>query len=109
GVIGVRFFSGFVHRSGAVLQRDVLHFEGEVLTSAKPFAFSANGWSSADLSSGLPCADPYLAPGSPVKLGGMFACLDEIRVGASARSARYRVDPGKSLESLSGFISPVLL
>jgi hypothetical protein len=102
-------FSDFVHRSGAVLQRDVLHFEGDVLTSAKPFAHMANGCSSADLSPAMPCADPYLAPGSPVKLGGMFACLDEIQVGPAARSARYRIDPGKSLDSLAGFISPVLL
>jgi 3-oxoacyl-(acyl-carrier-protein) synthase/NAD(P)-dependent dehydrogenase (short-subunit alcohol dehydrogenase family) len=108
-VIGVRLYSDFVHRSGVVLQRDVLHFEGDVLTSAKPFAHMANRCSSVDLSPGMPCADPYLAPGSPVKLGGMFACLDEIQIGLGARSARYRVDPGKSLDSLAGFISPVLL
>jgi hypothetical protein len=101
--------SDFVHRSGVVLKRDILHFEGEVLTSVKPFAHIATSWSNADLYPAVPCDDPYLAPGSPVKLGGMFACLDEIRVGPRARSARYHIGPEKSLESLSGFISPVLL
>ncbi len=108
-VIGVRLLSDFVHRSGVVLQRDVVHFEGEVLTSKKPFAHTANGWPSLDLSSAVPCVDPYLAPGSPVKLRGMFACLDEIRVGDLARSARYHIGPDKSLELLADFVSPVLL
>ena len=108
-IVGVRLLSDFVHRSGVVLKRDVLHFEGEVLTSARPFAHIANSWSNADLYPAVPCDDPYLAPGSPVKLGGMFTCLDEIRVGPRARSARYHIGSEKSLESLSGFISPVLL
>jgi len=108
-VIGIRLLSDFVHRSGVALQRDILHFEGEVLTSTKPFLHSANGWSNLDLSWAEPCADPYLAPGSPVKLGGMFACLDEIRIGPSARAARYHIGPDQSLDSLADFISPVLL
>ncbi len=108
-VVAIRLLSDFVHRSGVVLQSDVLHFEGEVLTSTKPFAHTANGWASLDLSSTVPCADPYLAPGSPVKLGGMFACLDEIRVSPSVRTARYHIGPDKSLDLLADFISPVLL
>jgi hypothetical protein len=108
-VIGIRLLSDFLHRSGVVLKRDILHFEGEVLTSANPFVHTANRRSALDLSLVRPCADPYLAPGSPVKLGGMFACLDDIRIGPLARSARYRIGPEKSLASLEGFISPVLL
>jgi hypothetical protein len=106
-VIGVRLLSDFVHESGAVLKRDVLHFEGEVLTSAKPFVLTARRTSQAP--GAVPCADPYLAPGSPVKLGGMFACLHDIRVGRDQREARYRIDPAVSLDSLGEFISPVLL
>ncbi|HEX3860338.1 MAG TPA: SDR family NAD(P)-dependent oxidoreductase [Stellaceae bacterium] len=112
-VIGIRLISDFVHRSGVVLQRDVVHFEGEVLTSAKPFPLSAlpvPGIASlANGGSAEPCSDPYLSPGSPVKLGGMFACLHDIRVGPRVRVARYHIDPAKSLDPLSGFLSPVLL
>ncbi|MGE5148825.1 MAG: SDR family NAD(P)-dependent oxidoreductase, partial [Rhodospirillaceae bacterium] len=107
-VVGIRLLSDFVHRSGVVLQPDVLHFEGEVLTSSKPFAHMIND-AALDFASALPCPDPYLAAGSPVKLGGVFACLHDIRIGPQARTARYQVSADKSLDSLQGFISPVLL
>jgi hypothetical protein len=108
-VIGIRLLSDFLHRSGVALKRDILHFEGEVLTSTNPFVHTADGRSTLDLSLVRSCADPYLGPGSPVKLSGMFACLDDIRVGPLARSARYHIGPEKSLASLEGFMSPVLL
>jgi Polyketide synthase dehydratase len=107
-VIGIRLLSDFVHASGAVLQRDIVHFEGEVLMNEKAFTYNASDSLSEDAAA-LPCADPYLLPASPVKLGGLFACLDDIKVGPRARTARYHIDPAKSLESLSGFISPALL
>ncbi|RXZ38199.1 SDR family NAD(P)-dependent oxidoreductase [Oxalobacteraceae bacterium CAVE-383] len=108
-VVAVRLLSDFVHRSGAVLQRDVLHFEGEVLTATSCFPLSENPVVAADLNPSVSCADPFLAPGSPVKLGGVFACLDEIRIGPQVRSARFHLGAGKSLQALAGFRSPVLL
>jgi len=108
-VVGIRLLSDFVHRSGVVLQPDVVHFEGEVLTSIRPFAHLTKGGAAPDLASAIACTDPYLAAGSPVKLGGMFACLHDIQLGPLCRSARYHVGSDKCLDSLQGFISPVLL
>jgi acyl transferase domain-containing protein/acyl-CoA thioesterase FadM len=108
-VIAVRLLSDFVHRSGAVLQRDVLHFEGEVLTGTSCFPLSENPIVAMDLNPSVSCADPFLAEGSPVKLDGVFACLDEIRIGPHVRRARFHIGAHQPLQALAGFRSPVLL
>jgi acyl transferase domain-containing protein/acyl-CoA thioesterase FadM len=108
-VIAVRLLSDFVHRSGAVLQRDVLHFEGEVLTGTSCFPLSENPVVAMDLNPSVSCPDPFLAEGSPVQLGGVFACLNEIRIGPQVRTARFHLSADQSLQAMAGFRSPVLL
>jgi acyl transferase domain-containing protein/acyl-CoA thioesterase FadM len=108
-VIAVRLLSDFVHRSGTVLQRDVLHFEGEVLTGTSCFPLSENPIVAMDLNPSVSCTDPFLAEGSPVKLAGAFACLDEIRIGPQVRRARFHIGTHQPLQALAGFRSPVLL
>jgi 3-oxoacyl-(acyl-carrier-protein) synthase/NAD(P)-dependent dehydrogenase (short-subunit alcohol dehydrogenase family) len=108
-VIAVKLLSDFVHKSGKVLQRDVLHFECEVLVGTTPFSVKETVFKSSDLTPSVACADPFLAQGSPVKLGGMFASLDDIQIGKNIRSARFHLDRRHSLDALAGFIAPVVL
>src|SRR5581483_986827 len=100
--IAVRLLSDFAHPSGQVLKRDILHFEGEILTSVTPFPLPENAFQPADVSPYVPYSDPYLAPGSPVRLGGVFACLDDIRIGRNVRSARFHLDRRHSLAGFEG-------
>jgi hypothetical protein len=108
-VIAIRLMSDFVHRSGAVLQRDILHFEGEIVTSTSPIPLEERVVRADDLSPSKPCADPFVEAGSPVHLSGMFACIDDIRIGPRARSARFHIPETQSLGSLSAFLSPAVL
>jgi hypothetical protein len=90
-LIRVEVVSDFTHKSGRVLQKDVVQTEmsvrmGQSVNRAR--AASANGSNS---SKGRLLSDPYVMTGSPVHLNGPFRTLNNILVGDSNRSADYRL------------------
>jgi 3-oxoacyl-(acyl-carrier-protein) synthase/NAD(P)-dependent dehydrogenase (short-subunit alcohol dehydrogenase family) len=90
-LIRVEVVSDFTHKSGKMLQKDVVQTEmsvrmGKSVKCAR--AASANGSSNPK---GRVLADPYVMMGSPVHLNGPFRTLNNIVVGESNRSAEYRL------------------
>lgn len=89
-VVRVSVRSDFVHRNGAILQRDVLHKETNVRmaqTLAVPPA-RRNG----TLAEPREFPDPYVMNGSVVRLNGAFKTMSDIRVSSSHRMASYRLN-----------------
>ncbi len=90
-LIRVEVVSDFTHKSGKVLQKDVMQTEmsvrlGQSVNRAR--SASLNGSSQAN---GRLLSDPYVMTGSPVHLNGPFRTLNNIVVGESNRSADYRL------------------
>jgi acyl transferase domain-containing protein/NAD(P)-dependent dehydrogenase (short-subunit alcohol dehydrogenase family) len=90
-LIRVEVVSDFTHKSGKVLQKDVVQTEMSVRLGPsvnRAGAAAANGSKSAK---GRVLCDPYVMKGSPVHLNGPFKTLNNIVVGESNRSADYRM------------------
>jgi hypothetical protein len=91
----VRLVGDIVHRSGLVLDRDVLYAEAS-------FSFDALAAGEAKVVAprdGVPADDPYCVPGADVELRGRFDSLRNIRIGSQTRSAEFAFgaeDAGKS-------------
>ena len=108
-LVDVRLVSDFVHRSGQALQQGIVHFEtrvklrrdgGEIPTQAVRLA-------DRDI---VRVPDPYVLPGSPVGLKGLFDCLDEIILTpAGQRIARFQIRNAQKLPELADFLIPALL
>jgi hypothetical protein len=108
-IVRVALVSDFVHKSGAVLQKDVVHFEVDVrlTTESTVLRGPLPQWSPFP---GRSAADPYMDPLAPVQLRGTFACLHDIVIGDERRRARFHVTQPHFLSSLREFrIPPVLL
>jgi acyl transferase domain-containing protein/NAD(P)-dependent dehydrogenase (short-subunit alcohol dehydrogenase family) len=90
-VMRVQVLADFVHKSGAVLQTDVVQTEIFVRMAASPPAGPARGDVGAS-SDGVELPDPYLLEGSPVRLNGRFQSLRGLRVAAQSRFAQYRLN-----------------
>jgi acyl transferase domain-containing protein/NAD(P)-dependent dehydrogenase (short-subunit alcohol dehydrogenase family) len=95
-LIRVEVVSDFTHKSGKVLQKDVVQTEMSVRLGQsvnRGRAASTNGSNGANSSSakGRVLSDPYVMNGSPVHLNGPFRTLNNIVVGESYRSAEYRL------------------
>jgi acyl transferase domain-containing protein/acyl-CoA thioesterase FadM len=107
-LVKVSLHSDFIHKSGRVLQRDIRHFSASVRLADRPCALPAatvgtNG------ARGVPAIDPYLAAGSPVKLDGLFRCLEEVRLHADHRTASFHISAPESLPQIAAFLTPSLL
>ena len=96
----VQVLSDFVHKSGTILQKDIVHNETTVRMTPRvpvppriPVAGPQRG--------AIDLPDPYLLPGSNVLLKGPFAAMDEVAVGSSRRFARYRF--ARSLQGTAQF------
>src|SRR4029077_13201868 len=103
--IHVRILSDFIHKSGIVLQKDIVHNETVIKMSssvAKPPATLFPG----DLLGGSRLPDPYVMRGSNVQLNGQFASTKEIVVGSSRRIATYRLAEAHYPESQHGRFLP---
>ena len=96
-LLRVQVLADFVHKSGTVLQKDVVqteifvrmvpaHGTGESPPGAVPRA------ALTELRGGIELPDPYLLAGSPVLLNGRFKSLGGLRVVADRRLAHYRLD-----------------
>jgi acyl transferase domain-containing protein/NAD(P)-dependent dehydrogenase (short-subunit alcohol dehydrogenase family) len=107
-VIHVRLLSDFVHKSGVVLQKDIVHFEVDVRLRAavSPLRGPCENVPAVE---GRHVADPYVGPASPVRLNGMFECLHDIVIGSEHRVARFRLGESKNLASIEHFLTPAVL
>jgi acyl transferase domain-containing protein/NAD(P)-dependent dehydrogenase (short-subunit alcohol dehydrogenase family) len=114
-LIRVEVVSDFTHKSGKVLQKDVVQTEmsvrlGPSVNHAR--AAAANGFSSASSNGakGRVLSDPYVMQGSPVHLNGPFKTLNNIVVGESNRSAEYRMTEMAGIGSGgSAFLSSLMV
>jgi KR domain/Polyketide synthase dehydratase domain len=108
-VIHVRLLSDFTHKSGRVLEKDIVHFEvdARLATAVLPLRGPCERWERFD---GRAAFDPYVAPGSPVQLGGLFSCLDDIVIGPELRRARFHLPKTSYGSTMRDFVTaPVLL
>jgi hypothetical protein len=81
--------SDFTHKSGKILQKDVVQTEISVrMSSSLDRAQSVNG---PNRQKGRTLSDPYVMKGSPVHLNGPFRTLSNIVVGDSSRTADYQL------------------
>jgi len=109
-LIRVQVVSDFTHKSGKVLQKDVVQTEmsvrlGQSVNRAR--AACANGSSSPK---GRVLSDPYVMMGSPVHLNGPFRTLNNILVGESNRSADYRLTKMSGIGSSgAAFLSSLMV
>jgi NAD(P)-dependent dehydrogenase (short-subunit alcohol dehydrogenase family) len=103
----VKLLSDFVHRSGRVLQKDVLHFETVVRLS--PGLDSVPAPDGVPRHGGTRVRDPYLSPGAPVRLDGFFRCLRDIEISEAGRVARVHFDDHQYLPLLADFLTPALV
>jgi 3-oxoacyl-(acyl-carrier-protein) synthase/NAD(P)-dependent dehydrogenase (short-subunit alcohol dehydrogenase family) len=107
-VVQVRILSDFVHRSGAILQKDILQHEILVKMSATPVlapkCLDLNGVK------GRPMHDPYVMDGSPVWLSGPFKTMQNIIGGETHRRADYKLaDFNHSSAKYQSVLSKIIL
>jgi acyl transferase domain-containing protein len=88
-LVRVRLLADFIHRSGAVLQKDILQHEIEIRMASALRHSSPHG----DLGrlAGRPLSDPYVMEGSPVNLSGPFKTMSNIIAGDRSRRADYKL------------------
>jgi acyl transferase domain-containing protein/NAD(P)-dependent dehydrogenase (short-subunit alcohol dehydrogenase family) len=88
-LINVQVVSDFTHKSGKILQKDVVQTEISVRMNASVGrAQTANGVSRQK---GRMLSDPYVMKGSPVHLNGPFRTLSNIVVSDNSRTADYQM------------------
>jgi acyl transferase domain-containing protein len=100
--VRVQILSDFVHKSGLVLEKDIVQTEIFLRMEVTPAgAPPQNG--DAPLAAGRELPDPYLLEGSPVRLNGRFKSLRNLAVDAEKRRASYQLGnlggPASPLES----------
>jgi acyl transferase domain-containing protein/NAD(P)-dependent dehydrogenase (short-subunit alcohol dehydrogenase family)/acyl-CoA thioesterase FadM len=106
-LVRVEIRSDFVHGSGAVLKRDVLHFEAFVRLEDTASVLSSELPPSED-----PCVavrDPYVDERAPVWLGAGFRCLQDIQLGDRQRRAAFRIEEPQMFSQLEDFVIPSVL
>ena len=97
-LVRVQVLSDFVHKSGAVLQKDVVQTEIFLRMVADLPAVPARG-EAGEIRGGLQLPDPYLLEGSPVRLNGRFKSLRGLQVERDRRLAHYRLGSSSYPES----------
>ena len=89
--VHVRILSDFYHKSGLLLQKDIVQMEVFVrmvtaLPPPAPGAFRLNGLP------GLSLPDPYVMDGSAIQLGGPFDSMQRLVVSEEHRKAHYQLN-----------------
>jgi len=107
-IVEVSLHSDFVHKSGLVLQRDIRHFAACVRLADQPLS-PPRGRIFVNGAEGISAADPYLAADSPIRLGGLFHCLQTIRLHSDHRTASFHITCPDGLPQLDSFNTPFLL
>jgi NAD(P)-dependent dehydrogenase (short-subunit alcohol dehydrogenase family) len=96
-LLNVKVYADFVHRSGAVLQKDVLQTEVSIRFANRTLPAVKNGFH-RDKRGGLSLEDPYIMNGSPVSLKGRFRTMRNIVSGSDGRHADYALDQEAGIE-----------
>lgn len=94
-LIHVQVLSDFVHSSGRVLRKDILHTEGFVFMSENIPTVPESQYT-YDLKQTETAEDPYLMPDAPIQLNGHFDTMSQITLGQQARKAAYILNQNKS-------------
>ncbi len=89
--VHVRVLSDFYHKSGLLLQKDIVQMEvfvrmTKTMPPPSPGVFRLNGMD------GLRLPDPYVMDGSAIQLGGQFDSLQGLTVGETHRKATYQLN-----------------
>jgi NAD(P)-dependent dehydrogenase (short-subunit alcohol dehydrogenase family) len=88
-LVQVQILMDFVHRSGRVLGKDVLHTETYIRMAPEvPRPSAKHRAASRVAGSSLP--DPYTMSQSPVRLSGPFRTMKDVVVGPTNRCAEYK-------------------
>jgi acyl transferase domain-containing protein/NAD(P)-dependent dehydrogenase (short-subunit alcohol dehydrogenase family)/acyl-CoA thioesterase FadM len=104
----VELRSDFVHSTGIVLNRNVLHYACNVhLVKRRDVGAELRQFVEPARFTSVP--DPYLDSDSPVSLRGVFRCLDDIRISDGMRCASFRNIEGKLPPELLNSSIPCLL
>ena len=88
----VQIFSDFVHKSGRILQKDILHNKTLVLMYLEipePKQLMSFNIEGGDNNTKLP--DPYMLGAGGVELKGQFDSMGKTIIGASQRKADYQL------------------
>jgi len=104
-VVQVQIVMDFVHKSGRVLGKDLLHTEIYVrMASAVRKPSVTTGHEERVAGARLP--DPYVMEGSPVRLNGAFRTMKEVVVGQTGRRAEYKLNGKSSYGSDFDYLLP---
>ena len=98
-LIRVQVLADFVHKSGAVLQKDVVQTEIFIRMAESPASAPPRAVDAGELRDAMQLPDPYLLEGSPVRLNGRFKSLSGLRVNGNHRLADYRLGNSSYPES----------
>jgi acyl transferase domain-containing protein/NAD(P)-dependent dehydrogenase (short-subunit alcohol dehydrogenase family) len=90
-LLRVKVYADFIHRSGAILQKNVLQTEVSVRMAGRVEQSIPNGFHDSK-ERGIFLEDPYVMAGSPVSLKGSFRTMSNIVAGSGGRSADYQLD-----------------
>lgn len=104
-VVQVQILMDFVHKSGRVLGKDLLHTEIYVRmgsTVREPSESTVY----ADEVAGVRIPDPYVMEGSPVRLNGAFRNMKEVVVGRTSRRAEYNLNGHSRYDSAFDYLIP---
>jgi hypothetical protein len=104
-VVQVQMLMDFIHKSGRILGKDLLHTE--IYVRMAP-AIRERSKSSRNMEglNGVPLPDPYVMEGSPVKLNGAFRTLKEVVVGRTSRRAEYMLNTDRRYGSEFDYLIP---
>lgn len=105
----VKLMSDFVHRSGRVLQADVVHMSSEVVLGPSPVEPAITHHPVTPIQSGWHLSDPYLHPDAPVRLGGPFRSLHDITVTPASSTATFDGPDADDVQTSSGALIPFVL
>jgi acyl transferase domain-containing protein/NAD(P)-dependent dehydrogenase (short-subunit alcohol dehydrogenase family) len=90
-VVQVQILMDFIHKSGHLLGKDLLHTEIYVrMAPMVPKPAEVFGGENGLAGNQLP--DPYVMEGSPVRLNGAFRTMKHIVVGQRTRRAEYKLN-----------------
>ncbi len=106
--IQIHVLSDFIHKSGAILQKDILHNETVVRLSGEEISPPHKQFGSNQLD-GLHLPDPYGMKGSLLHLKGQFSSMDNIIVGENHRQADYKLVESVHPESKYQYLTPNLV
>lgn len=107
-LVRVQLLSDFVHSSGKILQKDVVHFETTLHMSSRTKPIEVP-YQSFDVVNGISVSDPYLSSDAFVRLQGFFDCIGGIEIGLHGRKGKYRIKEANMLSMISHFHTPSIM